>query len=156
MCVGYTVNGAQAVPLSSGAMALLALLMVGAAYLALRHKSGSLMALCLAVTLGLLGWVADMRQARAIVPATVVLTVGTNPGTLVLPDYWIGAVDVQNTQGSLVTITSITGKSTLTLDPLSPLTAGSTLAAGATSVGGILLTCPPGYVRLPDGTCSPY
>ncbi|MBK9440277.1 MAG: hypothetical protein IPN53_02790 [Comamonadaceae bacterium] len=133
VCVGYTTAGSvQSVPLTPGAMALLALLMVGAAYLAFRQKSGSLMVLCLAVTLGLLGWVADVRQASAIPTSTVVLTAGTNPGTLALPDVFGGPVDVQNTLSTPVTITSITVKSTLANRLIVPtlLAVGSTLAAG--------------------------
>ena len=101
------------------------------------------MSLLLAAAAGISGTVLELRQAQAqgvvIQTFTVVLTSGSSSASVTLPDALpCFVVDVQNTLGIPVTISSITLKPALTLPQAhavvtGPLKVGSTLAAGATA-----------------------
>ncbi|MBK9987057.1 MAG: hypothetical protein IPP21_08925 [Betaproteobacteria bacterium] len=71
-------------------MAWLAVMLVVAAYWALRRKSHALMSLLLAAAAGISGTVLEMRQAQAqgvvVQTFTVVLTSGSSSASVTLPD----------------------------------------------------------------------
>lgn len=153
VCVGYSTVGASpvAVPLTPGAMALLAVLLgvVALAVLRRQRMGGTWLGLVLAAVVGVGGYGWQMREASADVTYTVVLTAGTNPGTVTIPGLWGGGVFVTNSLSTPVVISTITFSPALagsSVSEYSPLKVGSALASNTTSE---IYFCPPG--TLPDG-----
>lgn len=156
VCVGYSTT--SAVPLTPGAMALLAGLLGVVALVALRRQQtgNTWLGLVLAAVVGVGGYGWQMREASADGNYTVVLTAGTNPGTVTIPDSFGGGVDVSNTLSTPITVISLSFSPALTgrfNSVASPVHVGSSVAANSTVTNGLVF-CPPDQILDPgSGTC---
>lgn len=126
--------------------------------MALRRKQvgNNWLSVVLAAVVGVGGFSWQMREASADVTYTVVLTAGTHPGTVTIPDSFGGDVDVSNTLSTPITVTSISvspGLSNRFRSAHSSIHVGSGVAANTPITNGLQF-CPFGTVYDPDtGTC---
>jgi hypothetical protein len=157
VCIGFAAaGGVAAVPLSSAAMLLLSLLVAGAGYVAMRRRSG-LMAVVLATALAGATITTDIREAIAASLYQVVLGAG-NMASVNLPASYVGPVDVQNSNGSAATVTSLTVGPGFALDTATTLHVGSVVPVGGTITGAVAVDVPPvsggAFATLADMTVS--
>ncbi len=142
VCIGFAAaGGAAAVPLSPVAMLLLSLFVAGAGYVAMRRRSG-LIAFLLATALTGAAMTTDIREAIAASLYQVVLGAG-NLASVTLPASYVGPVDVQNSNGSAATVTSLIVGSGFALDAATTLHVGSVVSAGGTLTGAVVVDVPP-------------
>lgn len=159
VCIGFAAaGGVAAVPLSPAAMLLLSLLVAGAGYVAMRRRSG-LMAFLLATALAGAAMTTDIREAIAASLYQVVLGAGSM-ASVTLPASYVGPVDVQNSNGSAATVTSLTVGSGFALDATTTLHVGSVVPAGGTLTGAVVVDVPPvaggAFAALADMTISDF
>jgi len=157
VCIGFgAAGGVAAVPLSPAAMLLLSLLVAGAGYVAMRRRSG-LMAFLLATALAGAAMTTDISEAIGASLYQVVLGAGTT-ASVTLPASYVGPVDVQNSNGSAATVTSLTVGSGFALDAATTLHVGSVVPAGGTLTGAVAVDVPPvaggAFAALADTTIS--
>jgi hypothetical protein len=157
VCIGFgAAGGVAAVPLSPTAMLLLSLFVAGAGYVAIRRRSG-LMAFVLVTALAGAAMTTDIREAIAASLYQVVLGAG-NMASVTLPASYVGPVDVQNSNGSAATVTSLTVAPGFALDAATTLHVGSVVPAGGTLTGAVVVDVYPvdggAFAALADMTIS--
>jgi len=150
VCIGFAAaGGVAAVPLSPAAMLLLSLFVAGAGYVAMRRRSG-LMAFVLATALAGAAMTTDIREAIAASLYQVVLGAG-NMASVTVPASYVGPVDVQNSNGSAATVTSLTvGSGFALVDAATTLHVGSVVPAGGTLTGAVVVEALPTGPALSD------